>query len=213
MILGNQQIKGLLRGPLAAKHIALLGPSGSGKTTITRTDQNSILKLKPETYSVSISAATRVRRENELHGFDYFFLNQEDFQKCLFLETNEYDGNNKLYGTLYSEAERIILHEKKAMLLDIDINGAMRLSDIFKIELFTVFLKTPLETLRTRLLKRRISTGETEIQIDQRIEAAKIEYKKVEDKIFIPNLILDYPDSVAPGEIVNEILLKTALLK
>lgn len=213
MILENQQIKGLLRGPLAVKHKAIIGPSGSGKTTIIRSDPHSILNLKPETYSVSISAATRDRRENEKHGFDYFFFKPEDFEKCLFLETNEYEGNSKLYGTLYAEAERIILLEKKAMLLDIDINGAMRLNDIFKMELFTVFLRTPLETLRKRLMKRRVSTGETEAQIDQRIEAAKIEYKKIDDKIFVPNLILDYPDSVSPGEIANEILFRSALPK
>lgn len=213
MKIKKQLIKGLLRGPIASKHIALLGPSGSGKTTITRSDENSILQVKPETYSMAISAATRIRRENEVHGKDYFFLSEDDFRKCLFLETNEYDGNSKLYGTLYSEAERIILREKKAMLLDIDINGAMQLEEIFKMEFFSVFLRTPLDTLRERLMKRRVSTGETEEQIERRIEAAKIEYKKIDDKIFVPSLILDYPNSVRPGEIANEILIKVAMHK
>ncbi len=209
----KQMIKGLLRGPLASKHIALLGPSGSGKTTITRGDPQSILNIKPETYAMSISAATRVRRENEKHGIDYFFMKEESFRNCLFLETNEYDGNNKLYGTLYSEAERIILRENKAMLLDIDINGAIQLNEIFKVELFSVFLRTPLGTLYDRLMKRRITTGETEEQISKRIDAAKIEYKKIDDKIFVPNLILDYPDSIRPAEIANEILFKVAIQK
>ena len=146
----KQMIKGLLRGPLASKHIALLGPSGSGKTTITRGDPQSILNIKPETYAMSISAATRVRRENEKHGIDYFFMKEESFRNCLFLETNEYDGNNKLYGTLYSEAERIILRENKAMLLDIDINGAIQLA-----VLALVHARAVAGEARERLLQRR----------------------------------------------------------
>ena len=214
MIICNQQIKGLLRGPLAIKHIAISGPSGCGKTTILRTDENSIIRLKPDSYEIAVSGATRPRRENEVDGLDYFFFkNREDFEKCIFLESNEYTANTKLYGTLYSEAERIIIRKKKAMLLDVDINGAMRLESIFKKELITVFLRTPLDMLRDRLLKRRITTGETDEQIESRIVTAKQEYKKVDDKIFIPKITLDYPDSIRPAEMVNKILFEVALLK
>lgn len=200
--------------PVANKHIGVGGPSGSGKTTIIRSDEQSILRIKPKSYSSAVSAATRTPRENEVNGEDYFFMNsRNDFEKCLYLETNEYEGNSKLYGTLYSEAERIIIRENKSMLLDVDINGLMRLTEIFKLELYSVFLRTPLDMLYGRLKKRSIITGETEEQIQGRLRAAEEEYRKIDQKIFIPNLVIEYPDSMRPAEIVNEILLKAAMHK
>ena len=49
--------------------IILSSPSGAGKTTLTR-----LLSEKNKNLEISISHTTRVPRENEIDGRDYFFI-------------------------------------------------------------------------------------------------------------------------------------------
>ena len=87
------------------KLIVISAPSGAGKTSIV----HYLLKELP-ILSFSISATSRVKRNNEVDGKDYHFLEVEQFKRKIkeaaFLEWEEvYD--NQYYGTLKSEIERI----------------------------------------------------------------------------------------------------------
>ncbi|HDI82374.1 MAG TPA: hypothetical protein ENF18_01110 [candidate division WOR-3 bacterium] len=76
--------------------IVISGPSGAGKTTITRR----LRELDNIFYSVSVT--TRPKRENEVEGFDYRFVDEETFKKWVdqgkVLEYSPVYGN--YYGTL-----------------------------------------------------------------------------------------------------------------
>ena len=95
------------------------GPSGSGKTTLCR-------QLADMGEGVhSIPATTRAPRFGEVHGEDYFFFSEEEFNARLnsgeFFEYAHVHGN--LYGTLKSQVKQN-LERGVDVIMDIDVQGA-----------------------------------------------------------------------------------------
>jgi len=150
------------------KVIILAAPSGAGKTTI----KSRLLAALPDKLSFSISAATRKIRTGELHGVDYFFIDVEEFKNKIdnnqFVEWEMvYPGS--YYGTTVEEIERI-WNENKTPILDIDVQGALRVKEIYGDSALTIFIKPPsLEVLKERLQKRGTDSEE---QIKTRIDKA-----------------------------------------
>lgn len=179
------------------KLIIVTAPSGSGKTTLVK-----ILLERLKQLTFSVSACTRSPRDGETDGVDYYFLSQEEFQKKIkqdeFLEWEMvYPG--KYYGTLNSELERIWSLEQFP-LLDIDVQGALRVKKHFKGDTLSLFIKTPsLEVLEQRLRKRGTESEET---IQVRLGKANEELQSAPefDDIII-NDILD----VAADEIFQKV--------
>ena len=133
------------------KLIVLTAPSGAGKTTIARRVMDEMEGLR-----FSVSATTRLRREGEEHGVDYFFLSEDVFREKVearaFIEYEEvYPG--LFYGTLKDELER--LAESTAVLLDIDVVGALNVKKLYGHQALTLFIRPPsLEVLEERLTAR-----------------------------------------------------------
>lgn len=152
------------------KIILLTAPSGSGKTSIVKY----LMKKMPE-LSFSISATTRLPRENEKDGVDYYFISEENFkdkiQKKEFLEWEMvYEG--KYYGTLKSEMTRIWA-ENKIPVLDIDVQGAIHVQQQYPINTMALFIQAPsLEELKNRLKGRGSETEET---LQARLDKASFE--------------------------------------
>lgn len=57
------------------KLIALFGPSGAGKDTLL----NYITSAYPAQFHKVVSYTTRMKREGEKEGEDYYFISPEDF--------------------------------------------------------------------------------------------------------------------------------------
>ncbi|WP_038159291.1 MULTISPECIES: guanylate kinase [unclassified Verrucomicrobium] len=95
------------------------GPSGSGKTTLCR----QIADLGEAVHSVS--ATTRKPRPGEMHGKDYFFFSEEEFEEKIargeFFEHARVHGN--LYGTLKTYVKEN-LERGVDVVMDIDVQGA-----------------------------------------------------------------------------------------
>lgn len=155
------------------KIILISGPSGVGKKTIL----NEILNNKNLNIVYSISATTRPKRHNEIHGKDYYFLSRNEFENGInqgdFLEYAEFCGN--YYGT---PKQKIFeqLNQGKNVLLEIETLGAKNIMQQFdKDKIISVFLIPPsLETLKQRLINRGTETLET---IDKRVQKASDELK------------------------------------
>ena len=102
------------------KLIIISAPSGSGKSTIIgRIMQDESLRL-----AFSVSATTRPRRGQEVHGVDYYYKTIEEFQQMIendeLVEYQEvYEG--RYYGTPKSEVERITGMGKNVV-LDLDVS-------------------------------------------------------------------------------------------
>jgi guanylate kinase len=151
----------------------IAAPSGAGKTTIVQ----EILRSNPELV-FSVSATTRKKRENEVEGRDYFFLNKNEFQKRI-----EHDDlvefetlfNGEYYGTLKSFIDEK-LQNKMSVIFDIDVNGALNIKKIYGDTAKLIFIMPPdLETLKARLKKRATESPE---QINERIKRVDLEIGK-----------------------------------
>jgi len=148
--------------------IVFCGPSGAGKSTLV----HAVMQKFPE-LSFSVSATTRTKRENEVHGKDYYFLTKEEFMFKVdneeFVEHEEvYPGI--FYGTTEEELVRINA-EGKVAIFDVDVKGAFNLKKVFKEKLLLVFVAPPsIEGLRERISKRNTETQEA---LDTRM--AKVE--------------------------------------
>lgn len=153
-------------------------PSGAGKTTLI-----SSLRQKQD-FVYSVSCTTRAPRPGEVHGEDYFFLSQEDFQKHIaagdFLEYAEVHG--RFYGTLKST---VLTHLTNGVdvLLDVDTLGAASIracpDPFIQAALADVFIMPPgLDELARRLRRRGTESDE---QIATRLHNASSEMQKWRD--------------------------------
>ncbi len=142
------------------KLIIFSAPSGSGKTTLVHH-----LLSKPELkLAFSVSATSREKRPNEIHGKDYYFLTPDEFRtridKNEFLEWEEV-YENQFYGTLRSEIVRIH-SEGKTVLFDVDVVGGLNIKKQFGDTALAVFVQPPsIEELERRLRSRSTESEES----------------------------------------------------
>ncbi|MCM1132772.1 MAG: guanylate kinase [Ruminococcus flavefaciens] len=147
--------------------IVFSAPSGCGKGTMLAEI------LKDKNFYCSVSATTRSPREGEIDGVNYYFLKKEDFESKIqnneFLEYACYCDN--YYGTLVSEVENK-LNEGINVILEIEVQGAMKIRKIRPDALF-IFISPPsVEELRRRLRKRGTESEEI---IEKRVAQAERE--------------------------------------
>ncbi|MDF2606686.1 MAG: gmk [Bacillales bacterium] len=154
--------------------IVLSGPSGVGKGTVRK----EIFSQENANLHYSISITTRKPREGEIDGVDYFFKTKEEFEKMIenneLLEYAQYVGN--YYGTPISYVRKC-LDEGKDILLEIEVQGAMKVKNVFPEGLF-IFLAPPsLGELKNRIINRGTESDEL---IANRMTVAKEELEMME---------------------------------
>jgi guanylate kinase len=147
----------------------LSSPSGAGKTTVSR-----MLLAQDSRLRMSVSVTTRAPRPGEVHGRDYFFVDQPEFDRMAeageFLEWAHVFGNS--YGTPKAEV-KAGLKEGKDYLFDIDWQGTQQLYQKMQADVVRVFLLPPsLDELRRRLKARNTDSAEV---IAGRMDRAKAE--------------------------------------
>lgn len=180
----------------------LSAPSGAGKTSLIKkvVSQDSSLEL-------SVSYTTRDPRSNEVHGKDYYFVDDQEFEsmrlKDEFLEYATVFENS--YGT--SKAVVSSLLAEKDVLLEIDWQGALQVKSYFDEVVWVFILPPSFRELADRLHNRRTnSESDLNLRLDQVV--SDIEYAKQSDYVIV-NEDLD----CACGEflsIVNSERLKSA---
>jgi guanylate kinase len=144
----------------------ITGPSGAGKGTLIK----ALLVRVPE-LEVAISATTRLRREGEEDGREYWFLTDAEFvRRDLagdFLECVTY-VSGKRYGTLRSEVDRIV-GQGHIPVLELETEGALNVKEDVP-RAVTIFITAPIPELERRLRER---ASESEGEIGERIGLAR----------------------------------------
>ncbi|RHB43061.1 guanylate kinase [Dorea formicigenerans] len=145
--------------------IVVSGFSGAGKGTIMKA-----LLERYDNYALSISATTRNPRPGEEEGKAYFFKTTEEFEKMIakddLIEYAMYVGN--YYGTPKAYVEEQ-LRAGKDVILEIEIQGALKVKEKFPNTLLLFVTPPSAEELRNRLEGRGTETQEV---IDGRMKRA-----------------------------------------
>lgn len=136
--------------------IVVSGFSGAGKGTLMK----ELLK-RYDNYALSISATTRAPREGETDGKEYFFVTKEQFEKMRderkLIEYAQYVNN--YYGTPKEYVEQKMA-EGKDVILEIEIQGALKVKKRFPDALLLFVTPPSAEELRRRLVGRGTETLE-----------------------------------------------------
>jgi guanylate kinase len=174
-------------GDTGFRVVVLSGPSGSGKSTIV----NRLMHASPVPLHKAISATTRPPRAGEVHGKDYYFLSQEEFDtkrnRGELLECAEVYGTGNWYGTLKSEIDRARSAGKWAF-LEIDVQGALEVMKAYP-DAVSIFLRTPTQQVYEERLRNRKTESEEVIQIrlataNKELESAdRYKYQIVNDSL------------------------------
>ncbi len=153
--------------------IVLSGFSGAGKGTLVKK-----LLETYDNYALSISMTTRAPRPGEAEGVHYFFTDREHFEERIaangLIEYAQYCGN--YYGTPRAYVEEQ-LSAGKNVLLEIEIQGALKIKELFP-ESLLLFVTPPNAAELERRLRGRGT--ETEEVIASRLARASEESEGME---------------------------------
>lgn len=141
--------------------LIISSPSGTGKTSLAK-------KLLEDDSNIeqSISVTTRKARNNEKHGVDYYFIEQEEYQQLL--DNNDLLEHAKIYENYYGTPKRYVdntLEQGKDMLFNIDWQGAKQIKSLLAKRVVSIFILPPsLYELEQRLRNRKTDSEETIIR-------------------------------------------------
>jgi len=158
--------------------IVVSGFSGAGKGTLMKK-----LTETYDNYALSVSMTTRKPRPGETDGKEYFFVTKEDFLRKVsedgLIEHAVYCEN--YYGTPKEYVEKQ-LEAGKDVILEIEIQGALKVKEKFPAALLLFVMPPSAEELEHRLRGRGT---ETEENIVKRLHRAREEAEGIENYDFI----------------------------
>ena len=154
-----------------AKLIIFSAPSGAGKSSLIK----KLIQLSDQSIELSVSATTRASRDGEVHGKDYFFMSDDEFNQMkdndAFLESANVHGFQ--YATIKSYVQEKI-NSGISVILDIDVQGFTQIKNSL-MEHISIFILPPsFEELEKRLFTRGQDSNEV---ISKRLKNAVTELK------------------------------------
>lgn len=160
------------------KIVVISGFSGVGKGTVVQRLMNDY-----DHYALSVSMTTRQPRENEVHGVNYYYVSNEEFEEMIardgFLEYAGYVDH--YYGTPRAFVEENIANGTD-VILEIEVQGAMQIKKEHP-ESVLIFVTTPSAAeMARRLIGRKTETKE---QILGRFKKAVIEADEMKQYDYI----------------------------
>jgi len=145
--------------------VVISGPSGSGKGTICKKLVEMI-----ENINVSVSATTRKPRVGEIEGENYFFLDEDEFVNKI--NNEEFLEYALVYGNYYGTPKKTVLKQLENgndIILEIDIQGALKVKENYPKGVFIFILPPSLAELKNRIVGRGTDSQEA---INRRLKCA-----------------------------------------
>ena len=131
--------------------VILSSPSGAGKTTLVK------LLSKNKNFHISVSHTTRKPRSNEVPNQDYFFIDQEKFERLI--KNEEFLEYAKVFNHLYGTTRTPViekLEKGKNVIFDIDWQGADQIKNKkLNYKLITFFILPPSKKVLFERLSNR----------------------------------------------------------
>jgi len=137
------------------------GPSGAGKGTICKK------LLRKIDIDLSVSMTTRKPRRGEIDGKNYYFVSTEEFLDVL--KNDGFLEHANVYGNHYGTPKKVVLEkldQGRDVVLEIDIQGALRIRESYPKGIFIFILPPSMAELRKRITGRG---SETEDDINLRL--------------------------------------------
>lgn len=135
----------------------LSSPSGAGKTTLSRRLLARYEQASAhEAIRMSVSVTTRKARPGEVHGKDYFFVSDAEYQQMV--SKNELLEHAKVFEYHYGTPAHFVSEQISRgtdVLFDIDWQGTQQLKSKAPADLVSVFILPPSMAELERRLKTR----------------------------------------------------------
>ena len=153
-------------------------PSGAGKSSLV----NALMEVDSR-LAHSVSHTTRAPRGQEVHGREYYFVSNAQFDQMtvqeVFLEWAQVHGNR--YGTSKQAIEERIA-QGGDIILEIDYQGAIQVKKIFGNAILIFILPPSWDELKSRLQRRGEDTADV---IEKRLINAAEEVAQVHEFDFV----------------------------
>ncbi len=153
--------------------VVISGPSGVGKDAIL--DRMKSLDVP---YHFALTATARPKRDNEVDGVDYLFVNRDEFQNMI--RNDELLEWAEVYGYPYGVPKspvRDALARGQDTILKIDVQGGDNIRRLVPGAVYVFIAPPDMAELERRLTLRRTESPEA---LKVRLETASMELEEVE---------------------------------
>lgn len=154
--------------------IVISGPSGVGKDSVIQH-----MKERQLPFHFVVTATNRPRRDNEVHGEDYFFISTEEFTELM--EQDELLEYAIVYGDykgIPKEQVRQALASGKDVVLRVDVQGAATIRQKSPDALLIFLTCQDEQELVDRLMQRETESTESLVT---RIKTARQELTRIDE--------------------------------
>lgn len=163
------------------------GPSGVGKGTL----REKLMETPLDGLIYSISATTRKPRSGEVDGRDYFFSEVDCFESLI--AQGELLEWALVYNNYYGTPKRFVMDNLEKgvdVLLEIDIQGALKVKDLVPNGVFVFVLPPSIAELSKRLIERG---KDSQPEIERRLACydQEISYVSDYDYVVVNDDVLD----------------------
>ena len=165
------------------KLIVIVAPSGTGKSSLIKELMGEYPQL-----AESVSNTTREPRPGEVHGKDYFYIQEEEFQRMI--DEDCFIEWAKVHTNYYGTSKKFLqdsLQQNKSVILDLDVQGSFAIKKHFGDQAYVIFIAPPsLDELEKRL-RGRGTEDEEMLQIRLQNAAKELKSKNAFDALVINN--------------------------